>query len=98
LALAPQLWPETVNTVLWFGEYARRYYHGRYYAKAQNLGRTLRQAYDEVIETHDLLLMPTIRFRATPLPHEDCSREEYVTSALNMVANTARSMPAVIPR
>lgn len=32
--------------------------------------------------------MPTIRFRATPLPRDDCSKE-YVTSALNMVANTA---------
>lgn len=28
---------ETVKTVLLFGEYARRYYHGRYDAKAQNL-------------------------------------------------------------
>jgi amidase len=80
---------ETVKTVLFFGEYARRYYHGRYYAKAQNLRRTLRQAYDAALKTHDLLLMPTIRFRATPIPPADCSREEYVTTALNMVANTA---------
>jgi amidase len=43
----------------------------------------------EVLKTHDLLLMPTIRFRATPIPPADCSREEYVTRALNMVANTA---------
>ena len=35
------------------------------------------------------MLMPTIRFRATAIPSADCSREEYVTSALNMVANTA---------
>jgi amidase len=80
---------ETVKMVLFFGEYARRFYHGRYYAKAQNLRRTLRQAYDEILKTHDLMLMPTIPFRATPIPRADCSREEYVTSALNMVANTA---------
>ena len=52
---------ETVKTVLLSGEYARRYYHGRYYAKAQNLRRSLREAYDNVLQTHDLLLMPTIR-------------------------------------
>jgi len=80
---------ETVKTVLLFGEYAKRYYHGRYYAKAQNLRRSLRDAYDRVLQTYDLMLMPTIPFRATPIPAPDCSREEYVTMALNMVMNTA---------
>jgi amidase len=80
---------ETVKMVLFFGEYARRFYHGRYYAKAQNLRRTLRQAYDEALNTHDLLVMPTIPFRATPIPPPDCSREEYVGRALDMVTNTS---------
>jgi amidase len=80
---------ETVKMVLFFGEYAKRYYHGRFYAKAQNLRRTLRQAYDSVLGSFDALLMPTIQFPATPLPALGCSREEYVTLALNMVANTA---------
>jgi amidase len=80
---------ETVKTVLLFGEYARRFYHGRYYAKAQNLRRGLRNAYDRVLQNYDLMLMPTIPFRATPIPAPDCSREEYVTLALNMVTNTA---------
>jgi len=79
---------ETVKMVLLFGEYARRNYHGRYYAKAQNLRRELRAAYDKVLETYDLMLMPTMRFRATPLPEPGCSREDYVTMALNMVSNT----------
>lgn len=79
---------ETVKMVLLFGEYARRNYHGRYYAKAQNLRRELRTAYDKVLEAHDLMLMPTMRFRATPLPEPGCSREDYVTMALNMVGNT----------
>ena len=35
------------------------------------------------------MLMPTIAFRATPIPPADCSREDYVTMALNMVGNTA---------
>jgi amidase len=80
---------ETVKTVLLFGEYARRYYHGRYYAKAQNLRRTLRRAYDQVLEQNDLLVLPTMAFRAPPIPAPDCSREEYVGRALDMVGNTS---------
>lgn len=80
---------ETVKLVMLFGEYAKRFYHGRYYAKAQNLRRNLRRAYDNVLASHDLMLMPTIPFRATPIPPADCSREDYITLALNMVGNTA---------
>jgi amidase len=80
---------ETVKLVLLFGEYVKRFYHGRYYAKAQNLRRSLRQAYDNVLASYDLMLVPTIPFRATPIPSANCSREEYVTMALNMLSNTA---------
>ena len=79
---------ETVKMVLFFGEYARRYYHGRYYAKAQNLRRTLRAAYDEVLEQNDVIVLPTMAFRATEIPAPDCSREDYVGRALDMVGNT----------
>lgn len=79
---------ETVKMVLFMGEYLHRYYHGRYYAKAQNLKWALRQAYDEVLAKYDLLAMPTIRFAATPIPGADSPREEYVARALDMVANT----------
>jgi amidase len=80
---------ETVKLVVLFGEYAKRFYHGRYYAKAQNLRRSLRQAYDNVLASYDLMLMPTIPFRATPIPSANCLREEYVTMAPNMLSNTA---------
>jgi amidase len=80
---------ETVKTGLLFGEYARRRYHGRHYAKAQNLRRSLRAAYDGVLVMHDLLLMPTIPFRATRLPAPDASREDYVARAFDMLGNTA---------
>jgi amidase len=79
---------ETVKMVLLLGEYMHRNYHGRYYAKGQNLRRALRAAYDAVLAEHDLLVMPTIPFRATAIPPADCSREEYVSLALNMVGNT----------
>lgn len=79
---------ETVKAVLFMGEYLKRYYHGRYYSKAQNLRRVLRQAYDQVLKDYDLLAMPTIPFPATPIPAPDCSREEYFGRALDMLANT----------
>lgn len=80
---------ETVKLTLFMGEYIHRYYHGRYYAKSQNLKRALRQSYDDVLAEHDVIVMPTIPFRATEIPAPDCSREEYVETALNMLGNTA---------
>src|SRR5262249_58113190 len=59
---------ETVKLVMFMGEYLKRYYHGRYYAKAQNLKWALRQAYDDVLAKYDLLAMPTVPFRATAIP------------------------------
>jgi amidase len=79
---------ETVKLVLFMGEYMHRYYHGRYYAKGQNLKWALRQAYDDVLAKYDLLAMPTIPFVATKIPGADCTREEYVGRALDMLANT----------
>src|SRR5215831_11718745 len=63
-------------------------YQGHYYAKAQNLARTLRAAYDEALKGVDLLLMPTLPLKATVLPPPDASREVYVARALEMISNT----------
>jgi len=80
---------ETVKLVMFMGEYLKRYYHGRYYAKAQNLKWALRQAYDDVLGKYDLLAMPTVPFRATAIPPAGAPREEYVARALDMINNTA---------
>jgi amidase len=79
---------ETVKLVVLLGQYMQDNYHGRYYAKAQNLGRVLRAAYDEALDKVDLLLMPTLPLKATLLPAPDASREDYVARALEMIANT----------
>jgi len=79
---------ETVKLVILLGQYMQDNYQGRYYAKAQNLARTLRAAYDEALKGVDLLLMPTLPLKATPLPAPDASREEYVARALEMISNT----------
>jgi amidase len=80
----------TVKLVLLLGEYMQRNYHGLYYAMGQNLRARLRQAYDDVLGSYDLLAMPTVPFRATPLPPPDCSIEDYVAFGLNMIHNTGQ--------
>ena len=59
---------DTLKTTILFGQYALNKYRGHYYAKAQNLGRSLRAAYDAVLKDYDLLLMPTLPVKATPDP------------------------------
>jgi amidase len=79
---------ETVKMVILLGRYMQEYYHGRYYAKAQNLARSLTAAYDAAVQNCDLLVMPTLPLKATPIPLATASREEYVTRALEMLPNT----------
>jgi amidase len=79
---------ETVKLFVMLGVYMQEHYHGRYYAKAQNLGRSLTAAYDAALRDCDLLVMPTLPLKATRIPGADASREEYVTRALEMIANT----------
>lgn len=80
---------ETVKLVTLTGQYLQDRYHGRYYAKAQNLARCLSAEYDRALEQFDLLVMPTLPMKATPIPPGDAPREEVVARALEMIANTA---------
>lgn len=79
---------ETVKLVMLLARFMQDRYHGRYYAKAQNLARSLSAAYDAALQEYDLLVMPTVPLKATKIPAADASREEYVTRALEMVINT----------
>lgn len=79
---------ETLKTTMVLGEYFIQRYHGRYYAKAQNLGRQLTQAYDDALAKFDLLVMPTLPMTATPLPDADAPVSEIVTRAFEMLPNT----------
>lgn len=80
---------ETVKLTMLLGRYMQERYHGRYYAKAQNLARKLAAAYDRVLEDVDVLLMPTLPMKATPIPPPDAPREEVVARALEMIPNTS---------
>ncbi|MEM7251801.1 MAG: amidase [Pseudomonadota bacterium] len=80
---------ETTKLMTMLGTYIRKQYGLRYYGKGVNLSRRLATAYDKVLSECDLLLMPTLPLKSTPLPGADASREEYVKRALEMLANTA---------
>jgi amidase len=80
---------DTLKISMLLGHYFTKHYRGHYYAKAQNLSRKLRAAYDAALGTHDLLLMPTLPVKATPLPPGDAPRALYIQRAFEMIANTA---------
>jgi amidase len=80
---------DTLKISMLLGHYFIKHYRGHYYAKAQNLSRKLRAAYDAELANHDLLLMPTLPMAATPLPPADAPRELYIQRAFEMIANTA---------
>ncbi len=78
----------TVKLVLLLGEYMHDRYQGRYYAKAQNIARTLRGAYDAALADVDVLVLPTLPMKATKLPGTDATDAELVARALEMLINT----------
>ncbi|QRZ14248.1 amidase (plasmid) [Paracoccus methylovorus] len=81
--------PADVKSVLLAAHYFRMQYQGQYYAKAQNLVRRLKAAYETVLADYDMLLMPTVPIKAPKLPDPDCGPQEWVGRALEMNANTA---------
>ncbi len=83
--------PVPGKLVLILGEYMHRNYHGRYYAKGQNIRRVLTQSYNDALEDCDVLAMPTIPFATPPLAEPDCSIEDNMRSVLNMINNTCQA-------
>ena len=80
--------PPTVKLVMLIGSYMTEQYHSEMYAKAQNMRRELRAAYDDALSQFDLLLMPT-----TPMPahRNDAGGDPYamLDHGWDMLANTA---------
>jgi amidase len=81
---------DTLKNTMLLGHYMVTRYRGHYYAKAQNLVRRLRRAYDDVLERYDLLLMPTLPIVATPLPEANAPVGEILQRGFEMLANTAQ--------
>ena len=80
---------DTLKNTMLLGHYMVTRHRGHYYAKAQNLVRRLRAAYDAVLASYDLLLMPTVPMPATKIPAPDASTAEIVQRGLEMIANCA---------
>ena len=71
------------------GEYFIKHYRGHFYAKAQNLSRLLRKTYDDVLARYDLLVMPTLPMKATPLPPANAPLALWCQRAFEMLPNTS---------
>ncbi len=79
----------TLKISMFAGEYFIRNYRGHFYAKAQNLARLLRKSYDDVLNRYDLLLMPTMPFKAPPIPPQNAPLAQWCEAAFAMLPNTA---------
>ena len=79
---------ETVKFGLLWGTYVNSNHGNKYYGKAMNLSRMLKDAYDKVLSEYDLLAMPTTVLKSQPIPKTDASREEIIQRGFEMNANT----------
>ncbi|MCW5624552.1 MAG: amidase [Burkholderiales bacterium] len=80
---------ETTKLLAVLATYIKKYHGSHYYGKAVNLSRRLTEAYDAALAEYDLLLLPTMPMKPTPLPPADASRELYFQRALEMIGNTS---------
>ncbi len=67
-------------------------YRGRYYARAKNLAWKLQAAYDDVLQRHDLLLLPTTVATAArnPPAHARAAPGEIMRTAFGNTLNTCQ--------
>jgi amidase len=79
---------DTLKIASIFSKYTLDRYGGRYYAKAQNLRRRLRAAYDAALAAHDLLLLPTVPMKATPIPPKGAPPQEITRRSWEPTRNT----------
>lgn len=80
---------DSLKISMFVGQYFLKQYRGHYYAKAQNLARQLRLAYDAALDRCDLLLMPTLPMKAQPIPPPGSPLELIIQRAFDIIPNTA---------
>ncbi len=95
IAIINQLWASHADVLaprtkvsLIAAEMSRRQYHGRVYAKAQNVRPTFIKAYDTVLQDVDVLVMPTCLMTA-PKNHRPESYLEAVEDNLSSMSRGA---------
>ncbi|RQN40296.1 amidase [Paraburkholderia tropica] len=80
--------PPTVLSVLLSGEYMRKFYFNRYYAKAQNMRHIVTDAYNAMLRKYDIIVCPTTPHRATLMADRDDLPSTLVGNALDQLRNT----------
>ncbi|XP_072025731.1 amidase-like [Amphiura filiformis] len=79
----------TYKKIMLTGAYLNQTLHGQYYGRCQNLRRLLRQAYDDVLNDYDVLIMPTVPFVSQKLPKEnEMTFKDRSNLSENMFQNT----------
>lgn len=82
-------YPDTVKLTAMIGAYMSKRYNMAYYAKGQNLSLRLTKTYNENLDKYDFLVLPTTPMKAMPLLRSEHTMEEYFTTTLGMLTNTA---------
>ena len=80
--------PDTFRFGLLMARYTDMQYGGHFYAKAQNLRRQLRAAYDQILAEHDILLMPTTAMKTSQIPERGASFLTVMKHCWEMIGNT----------
>lgn len=80
---------QTLKLSMIAGQWGLTHYRGRYYAKAQNIARMIKAAFDAKFAQYDLLLMPTLPRVASKIPEKGASLAEIVTCAFEMIGTTS---------
>lgn len=80
--------PPTVKLTLLLGAYTSEEYRSEYYARAMNLRTKLTETYDEILETYDLITMPTTPMTANKWKPEQ-NTIEFIGDAWTNLANTS---------
>lgn len=81
------LFSPTLRLTLLTAEHVSAQSRLHYYAKARNLGRRLRRAYDAALSDVDVLVMPTTPMRAFERPPRDAPLDEVFAAALGNLHN-----------
>ena len=79
--------PQT-ELIMLVGQYINQKYGPYFYAKSQNLRRSLRRDYELKFKDYDLILMPTLPMVATELPGPNAQPAEIISKSLEMAVNT----------
>lgn len=87
--LSSNQFPSELKTLVMLGEHVRQSGQGMHYARAQNLSRSLRGAYDRALESCDVLLLPTVPIVAPKLPEDNPDGTPGAGPGMTAIVNTA---------